>query len=983
MRNLKKILALVLALVMTMSVMSIASAATAGTTYSDDASITQFDEAIQVLTALGIYKGDEGGFRPNSTITRAEAAALVYRVISTDVTDKQTSIYADYNKFDDVKSTDWFAGYVNFCANGQYIVGNGDGTFNYNGNITGYELLAIILRALGYGQNAEYQGTGWEIKTATDAKKLGIIANINESTLGQAQTRAAVAEMLFQGLTCTQTVDYSALLGYTSGGSTLTGKSTHGTLGFEKFGLRAKYATSADLDDENTDTSVLIGTGKFQLTDLTKRNPAIADTSVEHVDEFNAAEFNAEAGVINSVIVDNKYGEPVAFWYATSIVNKATNPAGEIEVRFNPVASYSTTNDESVLFAGFDAKGISTTVSPVNYNIDGVNYDGDADYTEDDDGNIILYKSLADKKTDTGDRTVKLENHGGKGTSTELFVADGTKFVVVKKSYVDTVKTEYATKYLRAMELTNYTLDDAEYKQQSADIVSDLEKDTVVLFNVYGEDALADLSTVHPADSKVVTLTNSYVLSEDLDNAVRCEGSYFMVGSTKYEYDCNAMDDLLYESSDQDEGEDQLPLDRTVLLEKDPTEDTQKVYFDDFGYVIYSVSVINDKAEGYMVVTTTEYGGYDKDNGYYLNISGYTADGKAVTFKGAFSDDRESPVYVYGTSGSARDYEAEIGIYYYQKDADTDFVSLTLYEDGESAAEAIYAGDPDAIDSDAVADSETVFVVANYSTKGAITGYDVYTGIKNIKDLKDADLESKTSTVIYPDVEWSVNFVDSELLADKGNGEDEGNGAIDLVLVMGAKQSTDVKLSSSVATVPEVFYLLDEVPEMQFAEYNTYKVIMDGKVTTINVSVDAEGSATDYTTIFEGTGFYKVTAWAGDYVYDADKIDATEITYAGVDVLTIAADNGSMWAYASCHEGNGEENGGYVVLANSCKLYDLTGGKITEIKAEDLIVDEDLADVYGDGENALGYTGVKGVVGDWDAYGFATVIYVVDTDAID
>ena len=147
MRNLKKILALVLALMMTLSLMVTASAATAGTGYSDDASITKYDEAVQVLDQLGVFRGNEKGeFAPDATITRAEAAAIVYRIVSGDVNDLQTGIYADYNKFEDVPSTAWYAGYVNFVANGEYIQGDGQGHFYPMEKMTGYQLLAIILR---------------------------------------------------------------------------------------------------------------------------------------------------------------------------------------------------------------------------------------------------------------------------------------------------------------------------------------------------------------------------------------------------------------------------------------------------------------------------------------------------------------------------------------------------------------------------------------------------------------------------------------------------------------------------------------------------------------------------------------------------------------------------------------------------------------------------------------------------------------------
>ena len=209
MRNLKKILALALALVMSLSLMATANA------FTDDDSITDtYETAVTVLSGLKVFQGyDDGTFQPKGAITRAEVAAIIYRIVTGDVADTQVGIYADYNKFDDVASTSWYAGYVNFCANAEYIKGYDAKTFGPNDPVTGYQALAMILRALGYDKNGEFTGTNWTIQTAAVGENRGITKNVTAGTLGVAATREVVAEILFQAI-LVDTVNYTPAFGY-------------------------------------------------------------------------------------------------------------------------------------------------------------------------------------------------------------------------------------------------------------------------------------------------------------------------------------------------------------------------------------------------------------------------------------------------------------------------------------------------------------------------------------------------------------------------------------------------------------------------------------------------------------------------------------------------------------------------------------------------------------------------------------------------
>ncbi len=244
MRNLKKFLALVMAMVMAFSLMLSASAANTAKDFDDASSITEaFVEATDVLTGMKVFQGDEGGFRPADTITRAEVAALIYRLATGDVDDVRSGAYANYGNFTDVAESDWFAGYVGYCANAGYIKGKTPTTFDPYASVTGYEALAMILRAIGYDKNGEFTGSTWETNVSALATQLGILTNIKTThygnTLYLASRRDVVAELLFQADAKVNMVNYTPAFGYQPYGDEggVTGAAKNPTLGEKIFGL--------------------------------------------------------------------------------------------------------------------------------------------------------------------------------------------------------------------------------------------------------------------------------------------------------------------------------------------------------------------------------------------------------------------------------------------------------------------------------------------------------------------------------------------------------------------------------------------------------------------------------------------------------------------------------------------------------------------------------------------------------------------------
>ena len=262
MRNLKKFLALVLAMMMTLSLMVTANAKDITADFTDADSVTEeFQEAVDVLNGMKVFQGykngDEFEFKPKEYITRAEVAAIVYRLATGDWEGNQAHLYKDYQKFDDVNSNQWFAGYINYCANAEWIAGYGNGKFGPNDKVTGYQAAAMILRAVGYGKNNEFTGSGWRVQVANVARSKYLLVNVDNTTyantLNNFAPRELVAEILFQAAQI-PTVTWTMLNGYNEYPVALPTPATakNPSLGEINYGLAYVYGIVVD----NQETSL-------------------------------------------------------------------------------------------------------------------------------------------------------------------------------------------------------------------------------------------------------------------------------------------------------------------------------------------------------------------------------------------------------------------------------------------------------------------------------------------------------------------------------------------------------------------------------------------------------------------------------------------------------------------------------------------------------------------------------------------------------
>ena len=266
----KKLLALVLALVMTLSLAVVGSNAA----FKDADKVNEtYAEAVDVLAGMKVFQGyTDGSFQPKGAITRAEVAAIVYRLYTGDVKDAQASLYATYNKFSDMDGAKWAAGYIGYCANAGLVKGYDAKTFGPADKVTGYQALAMILRAVGYDKNNEFTGADWQLHVAQYAQQLGVLKNVKNEDLNAPASRELVAELLFRTAAEVPMVTYTPALGYTNLNAIVNG-TKNATLGYKNFGL-AEYkgyvvANEATGEDYTVVAADRKGTTSFNLAHKT------------------------------------------------------------------------------------------------------------------------------------------------------------------------------------------------------------------------------------------------------------------------------------------------------------------------------------------------------------------------------------------------------------------------------------------------------------------------------------------------------------------------------------------------------------------------------------------------------------------------------------------------------------------------------------------------------------------------------------------
>ena len=190
----KKVFAILLCLIMCFSSVSVLA-------YFDYTDVDEeYVEITDLLYDLEIMEGfDDGSFNPDDTLTRAEVATIMVRLIG-----KGKNWLLARNNFTDVPYSHWAAKYITCAYENGIINGMGDGTFDPEGEVAFHQAVKMLVCVLGYEPVALANG-GW---IAGGYLAAGSVAGftkcvsgwVSENGINAPVTRLVMAQMLYNSL---------------------------------------------------------------------------------------------------------------------------------------------------------------------------------------------------------------------------------------------------------------------------------------------------------------------------------------------------------------------------------------------------------------------------------------------------------------------------------------------------------------------------------------------------------------------------------------------------------------------------------------------------------------------------------------------------------------------------------------------------------------------------------------------------------------
>ena len=502
----KKLLALVLALVMTLGLATVGASAA---TYTD-ANDIEYEEAVDVMSAIGVLQGDNGAFNPKGTLTREQGAKIIsYMLLGQTAGDALTASAAP---FADVAANRWSAGAIQYCKNAGILDGVGDGKFAPDASLSGAAFAKMLLTALGYEAKREgLTGADWQLNVVRLVNKIDLATGLGSMQYSGQITRDVAAKLAFNTLT-KDMVNYPGALTVTTGDGTTVSTGANATpvenkaYSYVSVASAVDEATTANVGSKASGNEVevvaagVITTGYMQFCENYFPNLKVAKKTDEFghtVDYWYLADSRTDytfdntnskdlakavtSDVIDTVVAtlyktkDITYADlyKLGDWDAAAITVKENNANS---TRANPTVQFDNVNGVGVVAGSW--KGSTAKVNALT-NIDnaGANYDGCKVEFVDQDGNgkidaiLVTYGYLAKvtkvtAATASKDRSINVEVASAKdandtlalnGYVTDDFEKDDYIIVYPKENMATTPTKDFLKAELASEKVTGET----------------------------------------------------------------------------------------------------------------------------------------------------------------------------------------------------------------------------------------------------------------------------------------------------------------------------------------------------------------------------------------------------------------------------------------------------------------------------------------------------------------------------------------------
>ena len=286
MRNLKRALSLLLAVVMVIGMMVVSTSAASYTDFSDKGEIVNKD-AVSMLTTLGIIEGKpDGSYAPGEGVDRAQMAKMI-SVIMNQGTDNSALYENSPTGLTDIASN-WAKGHINYCYTTGIIAGRGNGTFDPSAGVTAVEAAKMLLVAAGYDPKTEgLEGSDWAINTNALASRLGIFRSFTKDVT-QPLNRDDAALLIYNALDVEMIEKYENGYAIAYNDSRTILSAMYGVYKVEGVVLGNEYAVlnGTDYDESMMDGKTLLAAG-YKIIASTTSNTMVEDPATKKDTTFN------------------------------------------------------------------------------------------------------------------------------------------------------------------------------------------------------------------------------------------------------------------------------------------------------------------------------------------------------------------------------------------------------------------------------------------------------------------------------------------------------------------------------------------------------------------------------------------------------------------------------------------------------------------------------------------------------------------------